>query len=444
MISRIYSRFCQTLPAPEGSKGLLVAFSGGLDSTVLLVLAVQFAREHRLGLRALHVHHGLSPHADAWVAHCEGLCRQLAVPLLVERVQLARGNGESLEAQAREARYLCLAAHLGQGEWLLSAHHQDDQLETLLLALKRGAGLRGLAGTVPDQPFAGGRLLRPLLEVSRAELAEAAASLPHGWVEDESNLDESYDRNFLRQTLIPQLKARWPAMAQTAARSMAICAEQEALITELAEEDWQRAGEGDALHIAPLQALSPARRNNLLRHWIRRQGGEMPSRELLGLLWQEVALAREDANPQLGLKDLECRRFQGRLYLVRPNLLPRHEELPIRVGESVELPDGLGRLSLRLQPEGEGLRLPRADEPLSVRFQVAAGSMLKPVGRVGSRRLKKLLQEYGVPSWQRGRIPILYYGEQVAAVAGLFVCDGFLVPAGGIGWHWQQPEPVEI
>ncbi|USV56681.1 tRNA lysidine(34) synthetase TilS [Aeromonas encheleia] len=444
MISRIYSRFCQTLPAPEGSKGLLVAFSGGLDSTVLLVLAVQFAREHRLGLRALHVHHGLSPHADAWVAHCEGLCRQLAVPLLVERVQLARGNGESLEAQAREARYLCLAAHLGQGEWLLSAHHQDDQLETLLLALKRGAGLRGLAGTVPSQPFAGGLLLRPLLEVSRAELAEAAASLPHGWVEDESNLDESYDRNFLRQTLIPQLKARWPAMAQTAARSMAICAEQEALITELAEEDWHRAGEGDALHIAPLQALSPARRNNLLRHWIRRQGGEMPSRELLGLLWQEVALAREDANPQLGLKDLECRRFQGRLYLVRPNLVPRHEELPIRVGESVELPDGLGQLSLCLQPEGEGLRLPRADEPLSVRFQVAAGSMLKPVGRVGSRRLKKLLQEYGVPSWQRGRIPILYYGEQVAAVAGLFVCDGFLVPAGGIGWHWQKPEPVEI
>ncbi|MGL5302598.1 MAG: tRNA lysidine(34) synthetase TilS [Aeromonas sp.] len=443
MISCLYSRFCLTMPASKGSTGLLVAFSGGLDSTLLLVLAAQFAKEQGLPVRALHVHHGLSPHADEWVIHCRAVCQQLAVPLIVERVTLARGNGESLEAQARKARYEQLSCHLLAGEWLLTAHHQDDQLETLLLALKRGAGLRGLAGILPSQPFASGLLLRPLLDISRAELAAAAASLPFGWVEDESNQDVSYDRNFLRQQLIPQLKARWPSMAQTATRSMALCAEQEVLLSEIAKGDWQQAGDGAALQIKPLCELSPTRRNNLLRYWIRLQGGEMPSREQLGRLWQEVALARADANPQLHWGRQSCRRFQGRLYLVNPDLQPCHQVLPVNLTAPLILPAELGELTMRWQEVGEGLlRAPRPDEPLTIRFQVAPGVPLKPVGRGGSRRMKKLLQEYAVPSWQRGRIPILYYGEQVAAVVGLFICDEFL--AQGAGWvcHWQHAQVI--
>ena len=165
----------------------------------------------------------------------------------------------------------------------------------------------------------------------------------------------------------------------------------------------------------------------------------MPSREQLARLWQEVALARGDANPQLNWGRQSCRRFQERLYLVSPDLQPCHQVLPLTVGGPLTLPYGLVVLVGRMAECGGGLlRSPRADEPLSVRFQVAPGIPLKPVGRSGSRRMKKLLQEYGVPSWQRGRIPILYYGEQVAAVVGLFVCDGFMAQGAGLVCHWQE------
>ncbi|WP_111873792.1 tRNA lysidine(34) synthetase TilS [Aeromonas bivalvium] len=439
MISRLYSRFCQTLPTPTSSSALLVAYSGGLDSTLLLLLAERYAREHRLPLGALHVHHGLSPHADEWAERCAAFCRQLGVALQVERVQLARGNGESLEAQARSARYARLGAALPPGGWLLTAHHQDDQLETLLLALKRGAGPRGLAGILPSQPFADGLLLRPLLAEPRQVLAEAVGEAGVSWVEDESNQDVSYDRNFLRQQVIPVLKARWPAIAETAARSMALCAEQETLLAELAEGDWQRAGDGEALRIAPLHELSPARRNNLLRHWIRRQGGEMPARDQLARLWDELVLARPDANPQLNWGRVSCRRHQGRLYLVRPDLAPLSDQIPLTLGVRATLPEELGTLGV-IQSEEGPLRLPRADEPLSLRFAVAPGQTLRPLGRGGSRRLKKLWQEYGIPSWQRGRVPILFYGEQPAAVPGLFICEGFArTGPQGLAWLRQGP-----
>jgi tRNA(Ile)-lysidine synthase len=180
---------------------------------------------------------------------------------------------------------------------------------------------------VASQPFAAGHLLRPLLDMSRAELAEAAQSLPYGWVEDESNEDPSYDRNFLRQQIIPLLKDRWPAMARTTARTMALCAEQEALISELAEADWQAVGEGEGLRIDGLLSLSRAAQQPAAP-LDPPPGGEMPSRELLGLLWQEVALARDDANPRLSLQGLACRRYQGRLYLVAPDLAPARRCCP--------------------------------------------------------------------------------------------------------------------
>ena len=219
------------------SRQILVAFSGGLDSTVLLHQLVQWRTENPgVALRAIHVHHGLSANADAWVTHCENVCQQWQVPLVVERVQLAQ-EGLGIEAQARQARYQAFARTLLPGEVLVTAQHLDDQCETFLLALKRGSGPAGLSAMGEVSEFAGTRLIRPLLARTRGELEQWA--LAHGlrWIEDESNQDDSYDRNFLRLRVVPLLQQRWPHFAEATARSAALCAEQERLLDELLVDD---------------------------------------------------------------------------------------------------------------------------------------------------------------------------------------------------------------
>lgn len=206
------------------SRQILVAFSGGLDSTVLLHQLVQWRTENPgVALRAIHVHHGLSANADAWVTHCENVCQQWQVPLVVERVQLAQ-EGLGIEAQARQARYQAFARTLLPGEVLVTAQHLDDQCETFLLALKRGSGPAGLSAMAEVSEFAGTRLIRPLLARTRGELVQWARQYDLRWIEDESNQDDSYDRNFLRLRVVPLLQQRWPHFAEATARSAALCA----------------------------------------------------------------------------------------------------------------------------------------------------------------------------------------------------------------------------
>lgn len=428
-----------TLAVHPENAPLRLALSGGLDSCLLLHLLAS-EPYWRARLEAIHVHHGLSPHADEWAQFCCDLGGRLGVPVRVERVQLTPGNGESLEAQARTARYGALARHLPAGGLLLTAHHGDDQLETLLLALKRGSGPTGLAGIRPRQSFAGGQLLRPLLDFARQDLAALASEMGMIWVEDESNGDDRFDRNFVRLHLAPLLRARWPAILQTAGRSMSLCAEAADLLDELAVDDGAQAVTTQGLSIVAAARLSPARRANLLRHWLKSQGAALPSRDQLALIWLEVAQAREDANPCLAWEHWSVRRHQGHLILLAREsgeAEPLAWQGEIGIDTPLTLPANLGSLLLRPDMAG-ALRLPRPDEPLSVRFTVAPGSRLHPVGRSGSRRLKKLWQEYGVPSWQRGRIPILFYGDAPAAVLGLFVCQPFARREGeGLSWHWQ-------
>ena len=415
---------------------LLVAFSGGLDSTVLLhQLVLLREQDPSLTLRAVHVHHGLSAHADDWVAHCRQICQQWQVPLVVHRVTLARG-GLGVEAHARAARYQAFQDTLNAGEVLVTAQHQDDQCETLLLALKRGSGPTGLSAMAPSSAFAGSRLLRPLLNETRESLRQWALAHQLSWIEDESNQDDTYDRNFLRLRVIPVLRERWPHFSEAVARSASLCAEQEQLLDEmLAAELASLVAEDGSLAIAPLATMSPPRRAALLRRWLAGQQAPMPAREVPERLWHEVALAREDASPCLRLGAFEIRRYQSQLWWIKSVAGQSETIVPWQTWlQPLELPAGLGSVQLTA---GGDIRPPRADEAVSVRFK--APGLLHIVGRNGGRKLKKIWQELGVPPWLRDTTPLLFYGETLIAAAGVFVTqEGVAVGENGVSFVWQK------
>lgn len=417
------------------SQSILVAFSGGLDSTVLLhQLVLWRAQNPEVALRAIHIHHGLSPQADSWVQHCESVCAQWQVPLVVERVQL-EDDGLGIEAQARRARYQAFAQTLLPGEVLMTAQHLDDQCETFLLALKRGSGPAGLSAMGESSPFAGTQLIRPLLAQTREALEAWARQHELCWIEDESNQDDAYDRNFLRLRVTPLLQQRWPHFAQAAARSAALCAEQESLLDELLANDLADCvtAQGTLL-LAPLMMMSGVRRAALLRRWLAGVNAPMPSRDGLERIWHEVALAREDASPCFRLGEYEVRRYQSQLWWVKSVDGQSETVIPWSCRETpLTLPAGLG--SVQLISAGE-LRMPQAGEAISIRFK--APGVLHIVGRNGGRKLKKIWQEQGIPPWRRDTTPLLFYGETLIAAAGVFVTrEGAAVDEEGISLIWH-------
>ncbi|WP_145481880.1 tRNA lysidine(34) synthetase TilS [Yersinia aldovae] len=427
---------------------VLVGFSGGLDSSVLLHLLVCL-RElliPELKVRAIHIHHGLNPLADSWVKHCQRQCEQWQVPLEVVRVKIdSRQNG--VEAAARTARYQAFSSHMAADEVLLTAQHLDDQCETFLLALKRGSGPAGLSGMAASLPFAHSQLLRPLLAFSREMLENYACAQQLSWIEDDSNQDDRFDRNFLRLRVLPLLYQRWPHFAQSTARSAGLCAEQEQLLDELLADNLQQLQRPDgSLSIEGLLLASEVKRAALLRRWLAGLGASMPSQNQLQRLWLEVAMARQDAEPQLMLGAYQVRRFRQYLFLLSPLTEIKTPHLPWEVVKATDvlpqplvLPANLGVLSF-VADGGQTVRAAAVGEVISIRFGLQGE--INIVGRHHSRQSKKIWQELGVPPWQRERIPLLYFDEQLIAAAGVFVAQAGQAKEAEPCWHlnWAKSE----
>jgi tRNA(Ile)-lysidine synthase len=402
---------------------IAVGLSGGMDSVVLFDVLAQLAANHRIRLSAVHINHRISPHADAWAGACAQLCSERRIPLEIRTVNLANIAEVGLEAAARKARYAAFAELAV--DFIALAHHRDDQAETLLLQLLRGAGPKGLAA-MPTlrQPASGPALLRPLLDHDRSEIQTWASARQLHWIDDESNTDTRHARNFLRHDVLPLIATRYPAWRSTLARSAQNMAEATELLDTLAASDAADAMLPRRLDCARLAALTPPRARNLLRYFLSRHGVPGASRERLAAMLDQLIAARSDAGILLEHADWQMRRYRGWVYL-----LPT--PMPIAAGQRwhwdasapLALPELAGQLQLSAH-RGNGLAVARlVGAKLNVRVR-QGGESLRPDCLRPRRSLKNLLQESALPPWQRDRLPLLFCGDTLVWVPGIGIeCD---------------------
>jgi len=414
---------------PRGAT-IAVGLSGGIDSVVLLHVLLRRLRIAPARISAIHVNHQISPHAARWAAFCRRLCREFGVKLSVAKVDVPRGN--STEAAARAARYAVFAE--SGADVLLLAHNRDDQAETVLLQLLRGAGPRGLSAMAVLKPGTSRMpaVLRPLLETSRAAIETYAARHDLQWVEDESNQDRTYLRNFLRHDVLPLLESKLPGVRGTLARAARHQAECSELLDVLAADDLGAENRARRLPLALLKGLTPSRARSALRYFLRSNEVAMPEAERLDELLRQATTARGDARVCVDLGDVELRRFQGALYIVRP--LPPLEksfEMTWNGRGTLLLPQLGGSLRL-LRRKGEGIAAALRPAALQVRIR-RGGEVLRPALTGRQRTVRKLLQEAALPPWLRERLPFLYVDGELAAVPGLGVDAKFQAGEGKPG-----------
>lgn len=397
---------------------ILVGFSGGLDSTVLLHALAQHL-ELRDKLCAVHVHHGLSPQANQWLGHCKQFAKRLSIAFLSRMVSIQ--TTRNLEATARMARYDVFLSLLKKNDALLLAHHQDDQAETILLQLLRGAGIDGLSGMTSERALAAGKLYRPLLHCTRDTLLSYARHHQLSWVEDESNHNIEFSRNYLRHQVLPLLRDKWPGVTATLSRAALHCQEARMNLEDLALIDAETLQKKPGvLSLTTLKTLNRARLSNVLRVWIKHHGVQLPSAAVFSRLIDELIFASMDALPQIQWGAVCVRRYQDNLYLLKSHQKPCSQAaVPWRCFPSPYQLEGIG--VLRAKPAQEGLCVPKTAR-VEIRFRTD-GALFYWRGQ--TKKLKKLVQQWQIPPWRRDAIPLIYINGQLAAVVGFAVSDLF-------------------
>jgi tRNA(Ile)-lysidine synthase len=446
----------ETLFVNYPDNNLLVAYSGGVDSQVLLHALATLKTQKRINqsITVCHVNHGLSDNAKTWQEFAVQQCKLVGFPLHICEVNVENISQQSLEALARDARYQALKSVANNNDFIVTGHHSDDQAETFLLALKRGSGLKGLSAMKPIMAFGKQFLVRPLLKNSRQDIERYAKTHHLQWIEDESNQDTRFDRNFLRHKILPLINERWPSFNATLSRSAEHCAQEQELLNELAAQDLVlcqqelRQSVGESLTVLPLltisvlNTLSTARFNNVIRYFLEQHNALMPSKSQLREIKQQITAA-SDKSPTIQLAEYCFRRYKNTLFLTDIyqdiSTFEQSVELSNNEDTNVVLPNGLGCLVFAMTEDKDlesssialwetQLLAPKAAEVISVRFS-HNNPKCTPDYREHSRALKKVLQELDISPWQRKRIPFIYYDETLVAVAGYFICKEYIMKA---------------
>jgi tRNA(Ile)-lysidine synthase len=424
------------------SSPLCVAYSAGIDSTVLL----HALRQTGIGrLRAVHVDHRLNADSAAWARHCQEFCSKLEIPLHVLEVDIDSSMPGGLEAAARDARYAAISGLLEAGETLVTAHHQTDQLETYLLQLFRGAGLHGLAAMGRLSSKAGMQIARPLLDVSGDDVRAYAVANSLTWIDDPSNADTRFDRNYLRHNVLPAVLERWPAAERTVDRAARLSAEAVEILDTVAAEDLHSIADHNRLPLSLLRKQSVARQKNLLRFALQTAGLPIPSEKQLSEVILIMLGARSDGSPQASWPGVKIYRYKDTLWLYPEGLDPASEPSgslsypqTYRWAAEQSLQMGPVRGTLALGEPGEtGIAAEYINAELDVRFR-QGGERLRPGAQSHTRELKNLLQERGIPPWMRCHIPLIYSGERLLAVGDLWTNAEFGAgpgqPSRGVVW----------